>query len=428
MTYLGSTKWRMTPIVGECLPSCQRTPASERALRASPLRPTLSFAALGARHDGGGRRARSGAAAVGRRAPRVPAHLGPATGPDPGRRAGGRACRRAGRRACHPRRAPRGPGRCGSRRRRRPSNPLSTRVCGRQPGQPQTYPPARRRCCRPPAALPGSPRVAGPAVQRQARRGAPTVPTARWPQRGSRPPARSPSRRRAPRYCPGRGPRHHGADALDVLDAQGGVSTPAPARTAVVPEPSPVQGPLLMAARPKGVRVAVAVVPTTIAPSTPAVAKKHQRSAGRQERRSDGRSRDGRRGSGTAAGAGPEHGHRSPAPRHSATQQDRRDHRDKHAKHDRRAKQDRPAKQAHRPTSTDPAQQRHHGRSTATARSRPATAGPAAADRAARPRRRATHGRPAGTARRTVGLPSPHPCPPCGTHPVRAGTVCSLGL
>ncbi len=155
---------------------------------------------------------------------------------------------------------------------------------------------------------------------------------------------------------------------------QGGVSTPAPARTAVVPEPSPVQGPLLMAARPKGVRVAVAVVPTTIAPSTPAVAKKHQRSAGRQERRSDGQSRDGRRGSGTAAGAGSEHGHRSPAPRHSATQQDRRDHRDKHAKHDRRAEQDRPAKQAHsadqdRPANREhsagqdhSAQQRHHAR------------------------------------------------------------------
>jgi hypothetical protein len=125
-----------------------------------------------------------------------------------------------------------------------------------------------------------------------------------------------------------------------------------------VPDPAPVQGPLLMAARPKGLRPGVAQVPTTTAPSTPVPATKHQRGAHGEKPRSDGQSRHGKRGSGRASGASHEHGHRTPAPQHAAKQQDRQ------AKHKLQGKQDRPAKHEHRAKQAHQAKRQHQAKQT----------------------------------------------------------------
>jgi len=111
---------------------------------------------------------------------------------------------------------------------------------------------------------------------------------------------------------------------------QGGVSTPAPGRTSVVPETSPVQGPLLMAARPRGVRVAV--VTTTITPPTPVAAKQQDR----QKRR------------GSQAKQDNQAKHEHPAKQEHQAKQDRQAKHENQAKQHRQAKQDRKAKQ-HRP-------------------------------------------------------------------------------
>ena len=108
--------------------------------------------------------------------------------------------------------------------------------------------------------VPGLPRDCRARVPRQVPRGAPTVPhrpvaAARKPSTSSQPvpapkrPGHAPVAGSAPR----RRRRRPSPRALDALDAAGRASTP-PRRagTSVVPDPAPVQGPLLMAARPKG--------------------------------------------------------------------------------------------------------------------------------------------------------------------------------
>ena len=176
-----------------------------------PPRPDALVRRARPRHDGGCRRARSGAAAIGRRGPRVPRHSRPASGADPGRRAG-RGPRR------HARVARVSPAELpselpGARLLRVPASPVtvvpvvdsSDRSLDRSGA---LRAPGPRRS--PSAGVSGLPRDCRATVPRQLRRVVPTLPTVRWPQRGSPLRARSRSPRRSGPVMPrsgGRAPR-----------------------------------------------------------------------------------------------------------------------------------------------------------------------------------------------------------------------------
>ena len=416
-------------------PLAPADPASERALRASPLVPTLSFAALGLATMvaigalGLAQQPSAGAAPSSPGIPVRPPALTLAGAPAEARAATPDVARVTP--AGLPTELP------GARLLRGPASPVtvvpvvdsSDRSLDRSGARAHagSAPVAVGRGARLAAGLPGHGAAAGSSGDADgahrpvaaARKPAPSRQPVTAPQRPGRAPVRGP-RPTAPVPAPSK-----------PSAPQGGVDAPTPDGTSVVPGPSPVQGPLLMAARPKGARPVAAPVPTTVASTTPVPGKNHRRSTRQQEQRSDGRGRHGERDADKAPGTSREPGHRAAARQHAA-EQDHQDHRahsgkqHRQAKQRRQAKQHRQAKQPPRPSRTASAAgpSRTSRRSTSTApNTATATAGATAAGATAAEQAR-------GRSRSAVpaGLLSPHRCPPCGTHPARAGTVCSLGL